>query len=303
MRDITDAIMHEIAKEGWTTPAACNDGYCGHFADQVVKTLGRGQVVGTFGDHEWVYVDGRHYDSETPYGVDDPRDLGYFCREEGRPMPPTPWRPDADADTRDDDGRLIEATEGDQIDLRRAYEVFRQSYEAETGASWSEDKFISRARAWTFYGDADGYVAIRRQRSGMNKLVGIAGDPRSIIRGLSELEQDPAPLWGAVSAPLARMAAKRGLIAPHLYPGGAYLIRALMAMVPASVFGGDKPEVTKDGGLVFNYSDTGTAVKYLIGNKEYFRRAVRQPEIAERLRAVPGASMVLRLLGLSTKTD
>jgi hypothetical protein len=203
----------------------------------------------------------------------------------------------------DEDGRLIEAMEGDQIDLRRAYEVFRRSYEAETGVSWSEEKFISRAQNWTFYGDADGYVAIRRQRSGMNKLVGIAGDPRSIIRGLGELQHDPAPLWGAVSAPLARMAAKRGLIAPHLYMGGALLIRTLMAMVPASVFGGDKPEVTKDGGLVFNYSDTGTAVKYLIGNKEYFRRAIRQPEVADRLRAIPGASMVLRLLGLSTKTD
>lgn len=102
---IVDLIMHELSSQGWHTPAKCNDGYCGHFADKVVRALGRGQVVSTDdvdlgphqgGRHEWIYVDGRHYDSETPYGTDDPHDLGYFRRHEGRAMPPTPWEPDDD---------------------------------------------------------------------------------------------------------------------------------------------------------------------------------------------------------------
>jgi hypothetical protein len=136
----------------------------------------------------------------------------------------------------------------------------------------------------------------------MTKLVGVAGDPRSILRGLSELQQEAGPLWGAVSAPLAQMAAKRGLIAPHQYRGGAFLIRTLLAMVPASVFGGEKPEVTKDGGLVFNYSDTGPAVKYLIGNKSYFQKMMLVPEVKERLRTIPGVGMFLRLLGVNEKS-
>ena len=100
---VASVIMGELASAGWSNPAECNDGYCGHFADNVVRELGRGRVLSTDtvkigphpgGRHEWVFVNGRHYDSETPYGVDDPRDLGYFCRHDGRPMPPTPWEPD-----------------------------------------------------------------------------------------------------------------------------------------------------------------------------------------------------------------
>jgi hypothetical protein len=189
-------------------------------------------------------------------------------------------------------------TEGGQsgydIDLHQAYEVFRRSYEAETGASWSEEKFISRARQWTFYGDEKGFVAVRQQRSGMTKLVGIAGDPRSIIKGLTELEGAGGMLWGAVSAPLAQMAAKRGMIAPHLYWGGALMIRAVVATIPASVFGGEKPTVTKDGGLVFDYPDIGSTIKYLIGNKAYFRNLASM----EQIRRIPGVTLFLRKLGL-----
>lgn len=197
---------------------------------------------------------------------------------------------------------IAEAMSSDQIDLDRAYEVFRRSYETETGAAWSKEKFLSRAHDWTFYGDENGYIAVRRQRSGMLKLVGVAGNPSSIVRGLSELQQESLPIWGAVSAPLARMAQKRGMIVPHLYPGGAYLIRALVAMIPASVMGGYKPEVGKDGGLVINYADTGTTVKYLIGNKLYFQTVIHWPEVADRLRSIPGATTLLRLLGLSPKS-
>lgn len=189
---------------------------------------------------------------------------------------------------------LQESTPGYEIDLHHAYEVFRRSYEAETGVAWTEEKFISRARQWTFYGDENGYVAVRKQRSGLSKLVGIAGDPRSIIKGLSELQAEGGPIWGAVSAPLAQMASKRGMIVPHLYRGGALAIRGLIATVPASVFGGEKPQVTRDGGLEFHYADVGSTVKYLIGNKPYFRYAIGQLKDMN----IPGLGMIQRLLGL-----
>jgi len=193
---------------------------------------------------------------------------------------------------------LYESMNGQEIDLHHAYEIFRRSYEAETGAAWSEEKFVNRAQQWVFYGDDDGFVAVRPQRSGMIKLVGVAGEPRSILKGLNELQQTGGAIWGAVSAPLAQMAAKRGMIVPHRYPGGAFLIRSLIGMVPASVFGGETPAVAKDGGLVFHYGDVGTAVKYLIGTKAYFRQAFQRPQIIAQLKTISGAMTVLRLIGL-----
>ena len=71
------------------------------------------------------------------------------------------------------------------------------------------------------------------------------------------------------------------------------LIRTLVKMIPASVFGGEKPDITKDGGLIFHYADVGTTVKYLIGNKAYFKHSVAQFKDI-----IPGMSMVTRLLGI-----
>lgn len=195
--------------------------------------------------------------------------------------------------------RITEAMSFDELDPEHAYEIFRRSYEAETGTSWSKEKFISRARWWTFFGDSEGYVAIRVQRSGFKKLVGVAGNPRSILRGLTELQQEGGPIWGAVSAPLAQMAKKRGMIVPHLIPGGPLFIRALVTMIPPEVFGGIKPRVQRDGGIILDYADVGTAVKYLIGSKEYFQKILGISGVVEKLKAIPGAKMVLRLMGLS----
>jgi hypothetical protein len=112
-QSVPEIIMQEFYKTGYDTPEQCNDGYCGYLADKVVEALGRGEVLttdeinvgGEFHDsrHEWVFVDGKHYDAETPYGVGRPRDLGYFRRLEDKPMPPTNFEPDLDRLFRDDD--------------------------------------------------------------------------------------------------------------------------------------------------------------------------------------------------------
>ncbi len=73
---------------------------------------------------------------------------------------------------------------------QKLFGMFEESYRKETGQAWSQPKFESRAQNWHFYGDEDGFVAVRPQRSGMKKLVGVAGSPKSIIKGVDQLQQE-----------------------------------------------------------------------------------------------------------------
>lgn len=186
----------------------------------------------------------------------------------------------------------------DQQGQDRVFNQFQQSYQKETGASWDRPKFESRAPNWEFHGDTDGFIAVRPQRSGMKKLVGVAGNPRSIIKGLDSLQAEGGPMWGAVSSPLAAMAKKRGMIVPHLHFGGPTLIKKIMPMVPDSVFGGVKPKVEDDGGLTMDYKDIGAAKKYLVVNKEYLTELLRQPAAAAAVKGNAAIKMFLKLVGL-----
>lgn len=152
------------------------------------------------------------------------------------------------------------------VNLDQAYEIFKKSYEESTGASWSKDKFLSRARNWKFYGDDNGYVSVRPQRSGLYKLVGVAGSPKSIYKGLHELLSENRPIWGMISADMVPMAKKVGFIQPT-----GYIIKAMMKLIPKSVFGDVDFTVNHDGSLTFQYSDVGDATKYFIANKLYFK--------------------------------
>lgn len=182
--------------------------------------------------------------------------------------------------------------------LAELIQTFQSSYKQQTGSSWSDDKLLGRAQNWTFYGDVDGFVAARRQGSGMNKLVAAAGNPRGVLDGFNELISDGGPIWGAVSGDLAKMAKKKGMIVPHLIPGGPMLIKAILASVPASVFGGYKPKVSNDGGVVISYDDVGDATKYLIGNAEYFKEAIKIPAVADKIKEMPILKKAISLLGI-----
>ena len=67
--------------------------------------------------------------------------------------------------------------------------------------------FLHRGYKWTFFGvmpsyDNDpesGFIATRFQRSGLIKLTGVAGNLRSILKGLDLLSGLNKPVWGAVS--------------------------------------------------------------------------------------------------------
>lgn len=159
----------------------------------------------------------------------------------------------------------------DNLDMDQAYELFKATYEKETGASWSKDKFMQRASNWDFYGDPTGFIAVRPQRSGLVKLTGAAGSPRGILKGIKELQSENKPIWGMASKPLAAQLSKLGLIQP---PG--LLLKAISTMIPKSVFGDVPFTVNMDGGVTFQYSDVGPATKYFVASPEYFKQILTQ---------------------------
>lgn len=200
------------------------------------------------------------------------------------------------------DNRLGQAAGGFTLDEApdpdAMYQAFRKSYEGATGAAWDQNKFESRASQWRFYGDHQGYVAVRPQRSGMLKLVGVAGNPRSIMKGVEQLQAEDKPVWGAVSEPIALMARKRGFIAPHLHFGGPTLIKHVISNVPASVFGGVQPKVNDDGSITLDYHDVGTHTKFLIANKQYLKALTGVPQVAEKVKSSKAVQTFMKLVGL-----
>lgn len=191
---------------------------------------------------------------------------------------------------------LHEATLYD-FDPDRLYDIFKNSYDEATGASWTKEKFMQRARNWTFYGDDTGFVAFRAQASGMRKLVGVAGDTAGVIKGLKRLQDENKPVWGAVSGRLAAASKRFGLIAPHTYLGGPMVIKLLMKSIPASVFGGVTPKINSDGGVTLDYDDTGSAVKYFVANKEYFKQLATQPQFRDNITNSVVLKFIEKVLG------
>jgi hypothetical protein len=166
----------------------------------------------------------------------------------------------------------------------KIYDIFKKSYESSVGVSWSKDKFFSRAKNWLFFGDENGFVTVRVQQSGMYKLTGVAGNTKSIINGLNELQSINVPIWGMVSKDIQNMATKKGLKTPP-----SFLIKILIKFIPSSVFGGVDFDVNSDGSLTMKYSDVGESKKYFIANDEYFKKIKKDflPQIKEKLSDLP----------------
>lgn len=153
-----------------------------------------------------------------------------------------------------------------EIPLEKAYEIFRKEYEKATGKSWDQNKFMNRARNWEFYGDDKGYVAIRRQRSGFVKLVGMAGEMKSKLKGIQDLLSMDLPLWGMVSKEIKDIAIRKGMRMPNLLER-----QVLKRSIPPQVFGDAKIlDYQSDGGVKIQYPDIGVTVKYLVGTPKYY---------------------------------
>ena len=107
-------------------------------------------------------------------------------------------------------------------DVDEMYKIFKNSYEESTGHSWDLNTFLGRASDWTFYGikptekndPKAGFVAVRKQKSGIIKLTGVGGNPFSINRGLDLLIATGKPIWGGVSEKIAEALTKKGFIIP-----------------------------------------------------------------------------------------
>jgi len=165
------------------------------------------------------------------------------------------------AKTADDDYLALQ----DFKNPEQVYTDFKNTYDKATGVSWDKDKFFRKALDWRFYGDEAGYISVREQKSGMLKLTGMSGSMKGIYKGMLELKQESAPVWGMVAINIAQMAKKAGFLVPP-----PELIKNNIQRIPPEVFGGAKIlNIQDDGGVIFQYADVGIVTKYLICNQAY----------------------------------
>ena len=197
--------------------------------------------------------------------------MPWLNKKEDLSQPVDNSQPDDSVNDSDGDQRKFKYP--DEINLTDAYGQFKDSYEKATGKSWTEEKFKGRAAGWIFYGDENGYIAIRPQRSGLYKLVGVAGNEenprekvRSIRNAFSDLTSEGKPVWGMVSSDIKGLLEKHGFASPP-----ALAIKTLIKAIPSGVLGGaDVKKILPDGGVELEYSDVGSATKYFVANKEYY---------------------------------
>ena len=98
--------------------------------------------------------------------------------------------------------------------------------------SWNEDKFYNRANQWEFYGDFNGFVSIRPQKSGYYKLTGVAGDLTSIKNGFNELLSKNKPIWGMMTPKIAEILIKKyNFRKPNFIES-----KILIKLIPSKIF-------------------------------------------------------------------
>ena len=214
---------------------------------------------------------------------------------------------------------------GDSSDckeLQELYGIFRASYEKATGSAWSEELFIRKAKRWIFFGALGyngGVVAIRRQNSGLNKLVAVAGNPRTVLRAMNLLssELEGEAVWGAISEDLVPIAERKGLmtipgfvkkvaessILTKFLPINtiiATFIKVLVSSIPKSVFGGYNLKPNPDGSMEVDIAEIGKVKKYIVGNDNYYRSVLTNSEFMGRLESMdktdPAVSMAINML-------
>jgi hypothetical protein len=152
---------------------------------------------------------------------------------------------------------------------RQIFNIFTQSYQKATGSSWDEGKFYSRASEWLFFGDPTGFVTVRPQKSGYYKLTGVAGNMKSILKALQELNTTHYPIWGMLTQELANILVRRyGFRMPNRVE--SFIIGKLISN---NVFGNVEHKRNSDGSITFNYKDVGESTKVFVGNREYYKKA------------------------------
>lgn len=159
------------------------------------------------------------------------------------------------------------------INIDKAYEIFKKEYEASTGKSWDYWTFASRAQNWNFYGDDNGYVAVRKQRSGFLKLVEAAGSGKSKFKALKEIVALNEPLCGMVSKDLRDILVRMGLRSPNMLERTA--LKLLFKTNP--VLGQNIKGFTNDNGVIVNVGGLGETVKYFVASEKYYKEMKNMP--------------------------
>jgi hypothetical protein len=159
-------------------------------------------------------------------------------------------------------------TDLNNTEQQKVYDEFKKAYVKATGTAWDEDKFIRRAHNWIFFGDISGGIAVRKQRSGLYKLVATYGSPKNVISGYKQMESEIGgePIWGAMTLNLAQMLEKVSRnsfkIAPKLF------VKTVIPHIK-HIFGDVVKKVEKDGRLVID-TPAGEMKKFFIANTVYY---------------------------------
>jgi hypothetical protein len=160
------------------------------------------------------------------------------------------------------------------INLDRAYEIIKSSYEKSIGGSWSKDKFLQRASNWDFYGDNNGFVAVRQQRSGLIKFVAAAGDIKSIGKGMDEVVALGKPLWGAATPNIVSVMSRKY---KFIVPPKMIVSYIFGRLVDAGAI--ESGTLNDDGTITFHDPEVGDVVKQFFCNKEYVKWAINNLDL------------------------
>ena len=147
----------------------------------------------------------------------------------------------------------------------------------------SEHWFKSRGKNWIFFGNPEGYVAVRKQASGAYKLITVAGDKKIMLDALKELLNKHWPVWGSVSDVIARILQNPALGSAKFFQLDAQLTSMLYNEKTGAITQGDSGIVKalfgsstlKDEGngyLTITDEELGTPFsKVIVGNKEWLK--------------------------------
>lgn len=177
------------------------------------------------------------------------------------------------------------------------FQQFQQSYLKATGASFSTGEFTSRAGNWLFFGETEGGIATRPQRSGLYKLVATWGSPRKIFNAFQEMNKEIGnkPIWGAMTDDLSKMLVK--LSRGEFRQPPAMFVKMMIPHMK-NVFGDVVHGVEKDGGIKLD-TPAGTMVKYFVANVHYYRWILDQIDTNDRIPKIAKGPLKLALRKLA----
>jgi hypothetical protein len=176
---------------------------------------------------------------------------------------------------------------------QRLFDIFKDSYEKATGASFDQYAFEWRAAGWTFFDNPPddknssgpvGGIAVRKQQSnGMIKLVASFGDFRSVLKGFAEFKSKYGsnPVWGIVTPEIQKLILKHDKSFAAL-PG--VVIKALEGALKR-LSGGEVKSVGLNG-IIKVDTPAGIMDKVFLSNKAYINwllDSISDPSNASRL--------------------